>query len=122
MSSIPITKHSILTKGKGDFMADIGPIGGAIYVNQQMASVASEKTAVLNRFELQALAAATASQKVKQEIEEVRPAEENQGVDPDREHTKEQAEQEERRPQHKDEEGQKETPSLKPLHILDIKV
>lgn len=122
MSSILTTKHSISTKGKGDFMADIGPIGGAIYVNQQMASVASEKTAVLNRFELQALAAATASQKVKQEIEEVRPPEENQGVDPDREHTKEQAEQEERRPQHKGEDAQKETPPLKPLHILDIKV
>lgn len=102
-------------------MADIGPIGGAIYVNQQMASVASEKTAVLNRFELQALAAATASQEAKKEIEEVRPTEENHGVDPDREHTKEQAEQEERRPQHKETKEESEPPS-KPLHILDIKV
>lgn len=102
-------------------MADIGPIGGAIYVNQQMASVASEKTAVLNRFELQALAAASASQEAKKEVEEVRPTEENHGVDPDREHTKEQAEQEEKRSGHK-ETNEENEPPLKPLHILDIKV
>ena len=102
-------------------MADIGPIGGAIYVNQQMASVASEKNALLNRFELQALAAATASQEEKQEIEEVRPTEENHGVDPDREHTKEQAKQEERRSPHP-EKKEDDSPPTPPLHILDIKV
>ena len=102
-------------------MADIGPIGSAIYVNQQMASVASEKNALLNRFELQALAAATASQEEKQEIEEVRPTEENHGVDPDREHTKEQAQQEERRSPHP-EKKEDDSPPTPPLHILDIKV
>ena len=102
-------------------MADIGPIGGAIYVNQQMASVASEKNALLNRFELLALAAATASQEEKQEIEEVRPTEENHGVDPDREHTKEQAQQEERRSPHP-EKKEDDSPPTPPLHILDIKV
>lgn len=102
-------------------MADIGPIGGAIYVNQQMASVASEKNALLNRFELQALAAATASQEEKKEIEEVRPTEENHGVDPDREHTKEQAQQEERRSPHP-EKKEDDSPPAPPLHILDIKV
>lgn len=99
----------------------IGPIGNAIYVNQQMATVASEKTALLNRFELQAAAAVNATQESKKVIEEIRPTEENHGVDPDREHTKEQAEQEERRSE-KDEEEEKENPPLKPLHILDIKV
>jgi hypothetical protein len=102
-------------------MADIGPIGGAIYVNQQMASVASEKNAILNRFELQTLAAALAAQAEKKEIEEVRPTEENQAVDPDREHTKEQAEQEERRPSQEEEANEVKKPP-KPLHLLDIKV
>lgn len=102
-------------------MADIGPIGGAIYVNQQMANVASEKNALLNRFELQALAAATASQEEKQEVQDVRPPEENHGVDPDREHTKEQAEQEERRSPHHEKKEETQAP-LPPLHILDIKV
>ncbi|MFA6628137.1 MAG: hypothetical protein WCS55_00055 [Sulfuricurvum sp.] len=104
-------------------MAEIGPIGSAIYVNQQMASVASEKNAVLNRFELQALAAAEASKEAKKEIEEVRPTEENHGVDPDREHTKEQAEQEEKRSEHPDEEASSdEAPAQPSLHLLDIKV
>lgn len=101
-------------------MADIGPIGGAIYANQQMASVASEKTALLNRFELQALAAANVASEEKKEIQEVRPTEETQSVDPDREHTKEQAEQEERRSKN---EGEPEPPKkVKPFHLLDIKV
>ena len=99
----------------------VGPIGNAIYVNQQMATVASEKNAVLNRFELQAVAASAALQEEKKEIEEVRPTEENHGVDPDREHTKEQAEQEERRSE-SEEEKKETTPSPKPFHLLDIKV
>ncbi|MGA9046829.1 hypothetical protein [Sulfuricurvum sp.] len=98
----------------------LGPIGNTIYVNQQMASVASEKNAILNRFELQTLAAATAAQEAKKEIEEVRPTEENHAIDPDREHTKEQAEQEERRPEKEGEEAEKKP--LKPFHLLDVKV
>lgn len=98
----------------------LGPIGSAIYVNQQIASVASEKNAILNRFELQTLAAASAAQEAKKEIEEVRPTEENHAIDPDREHTKEQAEQEERRSEKEGEETEEKP--LKPLHLLDIKV
>ena len=99
----------------------IGPIGNAIYVNQQMASVASDKNVQLNRFELQALAAQVIMQEEEKEVLEVRPAEENQAIDPDREHTKEQAEQEERRSEHHENQSSAEA-ELKPLHILDIKV
>ncbi|MDP3267106.1 MAG: hypothetical protein Q8M39_09775 [Sulfuricurvum sp.] len=99
----------------------IGPVGNAIYVNQQMASVASDKNVQLNRFELQALAAQVIMQDQEKEVLEVRPTEENQPVDPDREHTKEQAEQEERRSEHHENESSQEEAS-KPLHILDIKV
>lgn len=99
----------------------IGPVGNAIYVNQQMASVASDKNVQLNRFELQALAAQVIMQDQEKEIQEVRPTEENQKVDPDREHTKEQAQQEEQRSAHHEKESPLEEES-KPLHILDIKV
>jgi outer membrane biosynthesis protein TonB len=99
----------------------IGPIGNAIYVNQQMASVASEQNTILNRFELQALAAAAAAQEEKKIVEEVRPPEEVHAIDPDREHTKEQAEQEEREPEKREKPEEDEKP-LKPLHLLDIKV
>ena len=99
----------------------IGPVGNTIYVNQQMASVASDKNVQLNRFELQALAAQVIMQEQEKEIQEVRPAEENQGVDSDREHTKEQAQQEEQRSEHQESETSAEE-APKPLHILDIKV
>lgn len=99
----------------------IGPVGNAIYVNQQMASVASDKNVQLNRFELQALAAQVIMQDEEKEIQEVRPTEENQQVDSDREHAKEQAEQEEKRSKHEENEATapEESP---PLHLLDIKV
>ena len=93
----------------------IGPIGNTIYVNQQMAGVASEKNAVLNRFDLQNLAAGAAANEKEKEVQDVRPAEENHMVDPDREHTKEEAEQETKR------EEKKEKTAL-PLQRLDIKV
>ncbi len=99
----------------------IGPVGNTIYVNQQMASVASDKNVQLNRFELQALAAQVMMQEQEKEIQEVRPTEENQKTDPDREHAKEQAEQEERRPEHHEDESSTQE-SSKPLHLLDIKV
>ena len=99
----------------------IGPIGNTIYVNQQIASVASDKNVQLNRFELQALAAQVIMQDQEKEVLEVRPAEENHAVDPDREHTKEQAEQEERRSEDRENASSPEE-EQKPLHILDIKV
>lgn len=99
----------------------IGPVGNAIYVNQQMASVASDKNVQLNRFELQALAAQVIMQDEEKEIQEVRPAEENQQVDSDREHAKEQAEQEEKRSKQQEDDAP-EPEESQPLHLLDIKV
>ncbi|MEA1918783.1 MAG: hypothetical protein U9N52_03000 [Campylobacterota bacterium] len=102
-------------------MASIGPIGSAIYTNQQIATVASEKNALQNRFELQNMAAADASNAKAKEIEEVRPTEENHKVDEDREHTKQEAESEnpKDRESKKEDEEANESP---PLHRLDIKV
>lgn len=99
----------------------IGPVGNTIYVNQQMASVASDKNVQLNRFELQALAAQHIQQEQETEIQEVRPAEENQKTDSDREHAKEQAQEEEKRAQHKEPQPPEEE-APKSIHILDIKV
>ncbi len=104
-------------------MASLGPIGNAIYTNQQMATVASDKNAQQNRFDLQNVAAAAAANDKEEEVQEVRPTEENHMVDPDREHAKQEAEEEmsEQGKEHEDEE--KEVPKPKPrLHLLDIKV
>jgi len=100
----------------------VGPIGNAIYVNQQTATVASEKNAVQNRFELQNLAAAAAVNGREEEVQEVRPPEENQQVDADREHTKEEADEEMKRKKRPKEASGEEPDERPPLHILDIKV
>ena len=99
----------------------ITPVGGVIYANQQMAGIAGEVGAVQNRFELQAAAAAALASEQKKEVQEVRPTEEVQRIDPNREHTKEQAEQEERRSSDEEKAPEKEPPR-KSLHLLDIKV
>ncbi len=99
----------------------ITPVGGVIYANQQMAGIAAEVGAVQNRFELQSLAAAAVAGEQKKEVQEVRPAEEVQRIDPNREHAKEQAEQEERRPS-EEEHPEKEEAPRKSLHLLDVKV
>jgi S-formylglutathione hydrolase FrmB len=103
-------------------MAGIGPVANAIYTNQQMALVASEKNALHNRFELQNVAANTSANVKQKEVEELRPAEETHMIDPDREHAKKENDQElNRAKKEKKEEKEKEAQDL-PLHLLDIKV
>ena len=100
----------------------VGPIGNAIYVNQQTASVASVQNAHNNRVEFQNMAAQAAAQEKEKEVIEVRPTEENHAIDPDREHEKNEAEQEAERNE-KHEKPEEETKEEKiPLHRLDIKV
>ena len=102
-------------------MAAIGPVGNVIFVNQQTAAVASEKNAVHNRFDLQNVAAAEATNEKQKEVEAVRPTEENHKVDEDREHTKQEAEEEAPKDREKPEKDD-ESEETAPLHLLDIKV
>ena len=95
----------------------LGPIGSAIYTNQQMASVASEQTAQQNKFDLQNLAAATIANEKEKEVTEVRPTEETGETNEDAERKK--REEEENKKNKKDKDTQDTTP---PLHKLDIKV
>ncbi|MEA3373096.1 MAG: hypothetical protein U9Q62_05320 [Campylobacterota bacterium] len=105
-------------------MAGVGPVASTIFTNQMTAAVASEKNAVHNRFELQNVAANAITNEKQKEVEEVRPAEENHMVDPDREHTKEESEQEMKRGKKEEEEkkGEGEDEETPPIHHLDIKV
>lgn len=99
----------------------IGPIGNAIYVNQQTASVASAQGNQNNKFDLQNVMAQAAVNAKDEKVLEVRPAEENHEVDPDREHQKNESDQATERNEKKEEDEKKETQSS-PLHKLDIKV
>lgn len=101
----------------------IGPVGNAIYVNQQTASVASVANSHNNRVEFQNMVAQAAAQEKEKEVLEVRPTEENHMVDPDREHEKNEAEQETARNPKREKPEEEETLEDEiPLHRLDIKV
>jgi len=100
----------------------IGPVGNAIFVNQQMAAVASEKNAALNRFDLQNVAASDAANAKKKEVEEVRPAEKNHEVDPDREHQRQEAESENPKDRDTPENSEDDDENPAPITHLDIKV
>jgi len=100
----------------------VGPIGNAIFVNQQTATVASLQGNQHNRFDLQNVMAQAAVNEKEEKVMEVRPAEENHKVDEDREHEKNHADQENKRNPKHEEEEQEEEQETPPLHILDIKV
>lgn len=95
----------------------IGPIGAAIYTNQQMAAVAGEQTAAQNKFDLQNLAAAALANEKEKEVAEVRPTEETGETNEDAERKKRE---EEEREKNKENEDKNEQPMPK-LHQLDIK-
>ncbi len=97
----------------------IGPVGNAIFVNQQTASVASVANAHNNRVEFNNMMAQAAVQEKDEKVLEVRPAEENHEVDEDREHEKNEADQKNARSEFEEEEEEK---SEFPVHKLDITV
>ena len=97
----------------------IGPVGNVIYVNQQTATVSSVQGNQNNRFDLQNVMAQEIANEKEEEVMEVRPTEENEQVDADREHQKNEADQESARNKKKEEEQEEESSSP---HRLDIKV
>lgn len=99
----------------------IGPIGNAIFVNQQTATVSSVQGNQNNRFDLQNVAAQAAVNEKEKEVEKVRPAEENHEVDPDRDHQRDEADRETKRSEKEEHEEKEEEPE-NPVHLLDIKV
>lgn len=97
----------------------IGPVGNAIFVNQQTASVASVANAHNNRVEFNNMMAQSAVQEKDEKVLEVRPAEENHEVDEDREHEKNEADQKNARSEFEEDEEEE---SEFPVHKLDITV
>ena len=100
----------------------IGPVGNAIFVNQQTASVASVANAHNNRVDFQNMIAQQNIQEKDEKVLEVRPTEENHEVDPDREHEKNEADQENARAEHEEDSDEQAQESEFPIHKLDITV
>ena len=97
----------------------IGPIGNAIYVNQQTATVSSLHGNQNNRFDLQNVMAQALANEKEEKVLEVRPTEENHEVDPDRDHQRDEADRDTQRSEKKENDQEED---IEPLHILDIKV
>ena len=101
-------------------MANIGPIGSAIFTNQMTPAVATNQNANQNRVDFQNMVAQSQVQDKDEKVLEVRPAEENQEVNEDKDHTRDEADREnERSEKHEEDEADSQS---EPLHILDIKV
>ena len=98
----------------------IGPIGNAVFVNQMTANVASIQGAQNSRLDFQNMMAQAAVQEKEEKVLEVRPAEENHEVDPDREHQRDEADRETARNPKKDREQDDKEPER--MYKLDIKV
>ena len=99
----------------------ISPVGNVIFVNQQTVSASSIQGNQNTRFDLQNVAAQSAVNEKEQEIQEVRPTEENHEVDPDREHQREEKDQEQKRSEKKEGDSEEEK-GEESLYRLDIKV
>lgn len=99
----------------------IGPIGNAIFVNQMTPTVAAVQNAHASRVDFQNMAAQAAANEKDTVVLEVRPTEESQEVDPDREHQKDEADAQNKRSPKKEEEQEKKEEVEHP-YKLDIKV
>jgi len=103
----------------------VSPLGNVIVVNQMTPAATSMQNAHTNRVDIQNFAAQVAANEKKQEIEEIRPTEENHKIDPDREHQKGEADEElsEQTKQKQRTKTQKQSSQEQhTTHILDIKV
>jgi len=104
----------------------IGPIGAVAYANQATPAQAKLQSNFQNRLDMQSAVAADIQDADKQEIQDVRPAEETYKIDPEHEHEKEKKEQEQKAQEEKlakeikkKKEDEKDSISS---HHLDIKV
>ncbi len=101
-------------------MANIGPLGSAIFTNQMTPAVASNQNAHSNRVDFQNMVAQAAVNEKDEKVLEVRPAEENQEVNEDKEHTRDESDRENKR--NKKQEEEDESVEIQAVHKLDIRV
>jgi hypothetical protein len=97
----------------------IGPIGSAIFTNQMTPAATAVQNAHNNRVDFQNMIAQAAVNEKDEKVLEVRPTEENQEVDEDREHQRDESDRETQRSKKREEEEEEEE---EPLYKLDITV
>jgi len=100
----------------------ISPLGNTILVNQMTPAATSMQNAHNNRIDFQNMAAQAIVNEKQQEIEDVRPTEENHEVDPDREHNRQELDEELSQQGKRKKKFEEEEEPQESLHKLDIKV
>lgn len=101
----------------------VGAIGSAIFTNQMTPVATATQNAHNNRIDFQNMVAQAAVNEKDEKVLEVRPTEENQEVDANKEHTRDEADRENKRnKKEEEEEEEEEQTEHKSLHKLDIKV
>ena len=101
-------------------MSSVSAVGNAIFTNQMTPVASTTANSHNNRVEFQNMVAQANINEKDEKVLEVRPAEENQEIDEDREHTRDEADRETKRSK-KSEEDEEEEEEF-PLYKLDIKV
>ena len=95
----------------------VGAVGSAIFTNQMTPAVSATQNAHQNRVDFQNMVAQDAVQEKDEKVLEVRPAEENQEVDEDREHTRDEADRENQRSEQQEDENSDDGESIYKLDI-----
>ena len=98
----------------------VGAIGSTIFTNQMTPVVSSTANAHNNRVDFQNMVAQSTVNEKDEKVLEVRPAEENQEVNEDKEHTRDEADRETERSEKQDED--EEENESEAIYKLDIKV
>ncbi len=97
----------------------VSPLGNITYINQNMQSSSIQHANAQQRMDFQALVNLQEMDEKQQEIEEVRPAEETDALNEDREKEKEEFHSQEQEEEAQESEQEEEVKSSS--HILDIK-
>ncbi|WP_277641448.1 hypothetical protein [Wolinella succinogenes] len=101
----------------------VSPIGNVTYINQNMQTSSIQHANAQQRLDFQAMVNLQEMDDKLDEIEEVRPTEETEALDPDREKEKEQSAKHQEEEESEKEEPEEEAPAPPhSSHILDITV
>ena len=101
----------------------VGPVGNAVFANQMTPVASTAQTSLQNRVDFQNMVAQVAVNEKDEKVMEVRPTEENQEVNPDKEHERQEADENTKRSKKNlEDEEDVELELSDEFHILDIKV
>jgi len=104
----------------------VSPLGNQIFINQNMSVASHTQAQHQGKIDFQTVLNVQEFQDKEKKVEETRPAEENEKIDPDREHEKKRQEQElenMEEQQKKRDDDEEESEGSNPLHhLLDIKI